>query len=100
MVGEVVDDCPLDGVVAVDEDDWLDGVAVLWLDVESVELEVVLWLDDVVADGFCVVELCDDVVADGFCVVELWDDVLDPCAQAIAVANTATAALIKIFFIP
>lgn len=40
-------------------------------------------------------------VAAGFCEVsELWPDVLEPCAQAIAVASAAIAAVIKILFIP
>jgi hypothetical protein len=78
--------CPVvlldDGAVAVEEEDWLFGVAVLWLDIELVELEL-LWLD----------------VADGLCASELGDDGLELCAQTIAVASTAIAALIKALFI-
>jgi hypothetical protein len=82
----LVDD---EGLVAVDEDDWLEGDVLLWLEVcplELVALELVFGVEDVAA-GLCEVSV-------------LWPDVLELCAQAIAVASTATAAVIKILFIP
>lgn len=42
----------------------------------------------------------DGVAAEGLWVSELGDDGLELCAQAIAVANIAIAALIKTLFIP
>src|SRR5215467_6600155 len=89
----VVEPCPAvsllepDGFVAVEEEDWLDGEVLLWLEVwplELVAVELVFGVEDV-ADGAWELSV-------------LWPEVLAPCAHAIAVAITATDAVIRNFF--